>query len=314
MGTGAQPLINIAMPTCKILVVGRAGQLASDLAIAAGTHRIQVTTAGRPDLDIADPQSIARHIASTKPDVVINASAYTNVDKAESEPDLCMAVNRDGPGHLASACKAAGIPLVHVSTDMVFPDVPGKAFAEDDQTGPLGVYGLSKLEGEKRVAAEHDRYLIARVSWVYGPSGDNFVKKILTWAKAKPELSIVADQIGRPTYSPDLAEALLVLAGRMVDGTRTAASVPHGILHIAGCDVLPRDEQARIAMAASAARGGPSAAVLPVPTSKFPTPARRALNATLSVDKAANLYGIRLGHFKDDVERMLDTIIGPRKA
>lgn len=273
---------------------------------------MRFTAVGRPDLDIADRQSVARQIAARKPDIVINASAYTNVDKAESEPDLCMAVNRDGPAHLAAACKAAAIPLVHVSTDMVFPDVPGCEFREDDPTGPLGVYGASKLEGEKRVAAECDRHLIARVSWVYGPSGDNFVKKVLTWAKARPELSIVCDQVGRPTYSPDLAEALLDLAGRMLGPA--GGAVPQGLLHIAGGDALPRDEQARIVMAASAARGGPSARIVPVPTSQFPTPARRALNATLDVRRAAELHGIRLGKFRDDVERMLDQVIGPRKS
>jgi len=295
----------------RVLIVGKSGQLATDLVEAASRRGLQFSAAGRPELDIADREAVGRHVSACNPDIVINASAYTNVDKAESEPDLCMAVNRDGPGYLAAACKQADIPLIHVSTDMVFPDVPGVQYREADATGPLGVYGQSKLEGEGRVAAEHDRQLTVRVSWVYGPSGDNFVRKVLGWAKTRPELSVVADQIGRPTYSPDLADALLSVAPAMIAKSATA---PRGLLHVAGGDVLPRDAQARIVLAASAARGGPSAAVKSVPTSDFPTPARRALNATLDVSRAAERYGIRLGLFRDDVERMLDKVIGPRKS
>lgn len=299
---------------CKLLVVGRSGQLAIALAGAATRRSIACETAGRPSLDIADAAAVARALATARPDAVINAAAYTDVDKAESEPERCSAVNRDGPGHLAAACRRAGLPLIHLSTDMVFPDTPGAAHREDDPTGPLGAYGLAKLEGERRVADAHVDALIVRVSWVFGPAGDNFVTKLLAWARARPELSIVADQRGRPTYAPDLAEALLGLALAMLEPGGTATSRPSGLLHIAGGDILARDEQARIVMAASAARGGPTARILPVPTAHFPTPARRALNAALDISRAAGRHGIRLGRFADDVERTLDVVLGPRRA
>ena len=173
---------------------------------------------------------------------------------------------------------------------------------------PLSNYGATKLEGERRVMGAGDGNLVARVSWVFGPSGDNFVKKLLDWARARSELTIVADQRGRPTYSPALAAALLQLADRMVAG---GSAAPRGVLHLAGADAMTRDEQARRVMVASRARGGPYATIEPVPTSAFPTPATRALNAVLDVERARTQYGIALGGFDRDLDETLDRIIGP---
>ncbi len=292
----------------KLLVVGRAGQLATDLAQACARADRTASCLGRPELDLADAASIERALASLKPDAVINAAAYTAVDKAEAERDLAVAVNAVGPGLLATACARANVPLIHVSTDMVFPDRATGEHREDDPVAPLSHYGATKLEGERRVLAASSDNLVVRVSWVFGPSGDNFVKKLLEWAKARPELSIVADQRGRPTYSPGLAVALIDLADRMVAGGPDA---PRGVLHLAGADVLTRDEQARRVMAASALRGGPTARINPVPTSAFPTPAKRALNAVLDIERARNRYAIALGSFDADLDATLDKIIGP---
>lgn len=292
----------------RILVVGRAGQLATDLAAACERASRTARFLGRPDLDLADAGSIERALNAVRPDAVINAAAYTAVDKAESERDLAFAVNATGPGHLAAVCARARVPLVHVSTDMVFPDRDDRAHREGDPVAPLSHYGVTKLEGERRVLDTSGGHLVVRVSWVFGPSGENFVTKLLDWARNRPELSIVGDQRGRPTYSPALAAALLDLADGMVAGGLAA---PCGILHLAGADVMTRDEQARRVMGASRARGGPHAAINPVPTSAFPTPARRALNAVLDVELARARYGIELGSFDRDLDETLDKIVGP---
>lgn len=292
----------------KLLVIGRAGQLATDLSQACARADRTACCLGRPELDLADAASIDRALTSLKPDAVINAAAYTAVDKAEAERDLAFAVNAVGPGLLAAACARADVPLIHVSTDMVFPDRATGEHREDDPVAPLSHYGATKLEGERRVLAASSSNLVVRVSWVFGPSGDNFVKKLLEWAKARPELSIVADQRGRPTYSPGLAKALIDLADRMVVG---GSDAPCGVLHLAGADVLTRDEQARRVMAASALRGGPTARINPVPTSAFPTPAKRALNAVLDIERARTRHAIALGSFDANLDATLDKIIGP---
>ncbi len=294
--------------TPRFLVAGRNGQLATDLAEVCRNAGRQAAFLGRPDLDLADKSSIERALVTARPDAVINAAAYTAVDKAESERDLAFAVNASGPGLLAEACARAKVPLIHVSTDMVFPDRADRAHREDDPVAPLSHYGATKLEGERRVMAASDGNLVARVSWVFGPSGDNFVKKLLDWARARSELTIVADQRGRPTYSPALAAALVALADRMISDGK---GVPRGVLHLAGADAMTRDEQARRVMAASRTRGGPYATIVPVPTSAFPTQAARALNAVLDVERARTEYGIALGGFDRDLDETLDRIIGP---
>ncbi len=285
-----------------ILVVGRQGQLATDLVEAGGGD---VVALGRPDLDVTDPDSVARALDRAAPRAVVNASAYTNVDRAESEPELAFALNERGPANLARACARAGIPLVHVSTDQVFDGTKEGGYREEDAPNPLCLYGRSKLAGERAVAEAHALHLNVRVSWVFGPSADNFVKKVLAWASARDEISIVSDQRGRPTYAPDLARALLALADRMRDDP------PAGLLHLAGATVMTRDAQARAILEGSRARGGPAARVKPVLTRDFPTPATRPLNAELDVGLAAGRHGLRLGAFADDLARTLDRVLGP---
>ncbi len=292
-----------------ILIIGRKGQLATDLAAMASTGQPLVCL-GRPDLDLTDKDSIARAIERHQPAAIINAAAYTAVDKAESEPEAAFALNRDGPAHLAGLCKRHGLALVHISTDQVFGDGRRIAHGETDGPDPLCTYGRSKLAGEQAVLEAGGDALIARVSWVFGPSGDNFVTKVLGWARARPELSVVEDQMGRPTYSPELAAILLRLAGNMVSGR----SSPAGLLHLAGADIMSRADQARAILAGSRARGGPFADVSGVPTSAFPTPARRPLNAVLDVSLAQTMHGLALGAFVPALEATLDHLIGPRTS
>lgn len=281
-----------------ILVVGRKGQLATDLAGLPG-----VVALGRPDLGVTSEASVRAAVARIQPRAVVNAAAYTAVDRAESEPDAAFALNETGPRHLARACAAAGIPLVHVSTDQVFDGGKPGGYREEDAPNPLCLYGRSKLAGERAVAEAGGKSLTVRVSWVFGPSGDNFVKKVLAWASGQEEIRIVSDQRGRPTYSPALARTLLRLAHEMAEGR------PHGgVLHVAGASVTTRFEQARAILEASKARGGPHARVLPVLTRDFPTPATRPLNAELDVSRAVAM-GIRLAPFASDLRHTLDRIL-----
>jgi dTDP-4-dehydrorhamnose reductase len=292
-----------------VLIIGRKGQLATDLAAMASCGQ-PLACLGRPGLDLTDKDSIARAIDRHQPAAIINAAAYTAVDKAESEPEAAFALNRDGPALLAALCARHAIALVHVSTDQVFGDDRAVPHAEHDKPDPLCTYGRSKLAGERHVLEAGGQALIARVSWVFGPSGDNFVTKVLGWAKARPELSIVADQMGRPTYSPELAALLLRLAANMAAGKTS----PTRVLHLAGADIMSRADQARAILAASRARGGPFAVVKGVPTSAFPTPAKRPLNAVLDVSLAQTRHGLALGAFVPALEATLDHLIGPRTS
>jgi dTDP-4-dehydrorhamnose reductase len=296
-----------------ILVVGRSGQLATDLVAAARREGVPLVALGRPELDLTEADGAARALAAIRPRAVVNAAAYTAVDRAESEPDRAFAVNRDGPARLARAAVAAGVPLIHVSTDQVFDGRRPGGYRESDAPNPLCSYGRSKLAGEEAVAAAGGTTLIVRVSWVFGPSGDNFVTKVIAWARQREVLAIVSDQRGRPTHSPALAAALLTLAARMADPT--GAERPAGLLHLAGATVMTREAQARAIIAASSARGGPFARIAPVTTADFPTPATRPLNAELDCSLAAERYGIGLGSFAADLAATLDALIGrPRGA
>jgi dTDP-4-dehydrorhamnose reductase len=206
--------------TPPILIVGGSGQLAVALETVASSHGLAVRRAGRPELDFDRPTSIAEVVAVSAPWLVVNAAGYTAVDRAEDEPDAVFRANRDGPAILARRCEAAGIPLIHVSTDYVFNGRKGAPYVETDPTAPQGVYGASKLAGELAVLGGCSRAIVLRTSWVYSPIGKNFVRTMLAAAQRTNRLRVVADQFGCPTSSPDLAQAILGIASRLaIDGT-----------------------------------------------------------------------------------------------
>lgn len=289
----------------SLLVLGRNGQLATDLQQAAQERAIMCTSLGRAEIDVCDVNQIIQAIERTKPTALINASAYTNVDGAESEGELAFKLNETAPRAMAKAAAHTQLPFIHVSTDQVFDGTKKGAYTEEDAPNPINLYGRSKLAGEVAVYAENPDALIVRVSWVWGPSGDNFVKKLLQWASARDELSIVADQFGRPTYSPALANALIDLAAM--------PNQPKGLLNYAGGDVMSRANQARLVLAASRAHGGPYANVKDVPTSAFPTPAQRPLNAELSITKAQAL-GLAITSFNDHLRACISALTQDRSA
>lgn len=284
----------------SILIFGRNGQLASDLQNVAAARGLALTALGRNEVDACDRDAILRVIDQVKPQALINAAAYTNVDGAESEGEAAFRLNEAAPRAMAEAAQQARLPFLHVSTDQVFDGAKKGAYTEADATNPINLYGRSKLAGELAVANANPDATIVRVSWVWGPSADNFVKKLLQWAKARDELSIVSDQYGRPTFSPALADALLTMA--------TMKERPRGIMNYAGGDAMTRSDQARIVLDASRALGGPFAKVNDVPTSAFPTPAQRPLNAELDVSKAQAL-GFVLPIFSDSLKSCMAAIV-----
>ena len=200
----------------RILLTGRTGQVGSEL-VGRLAALGEVIALGRAELDLADGGAIARLVQSTKPDVIVNAAAYTAVDKAEAEPDLAMRINGVAPGELAQAAKRHGALLVHYSTDYIFDGAKGSPYVEDDAPHALGVYGRTKLEGETRIRASGARHLIVRTAWVYG-QGANFVRAIVRQADAGKALRVVNDQFGAPTWARDIAEVTARLLGKGAEG------------------------------------------------------------------------------------------------
>ena len=201
----------------KLLILGCNGQLGRDLMQQAERLGLKVTGADLPQCDITDPASLQHTLdGAGEPDVIINAAAYTAVDRAEGDPDAAFAVNRDGPGHIARICRERQIILIHLSTDYVFDGSQRRPYSPSDSIRPMGVYGRSKAEGETAVRNQCERHVIVRTSWLFGVRGPNFVKTMLRLGKERDELRVVDDQIGSPTYAGDLAAALLSIATQLV--------------------------------------------------------------------------------------------------
>ncbi len=276
----------------KVLVVGHAGQVAQSLIEAAEAKAVTCVAQGRPQFDLTDAASIRSAIAANEPACVINAAAYTAVDKAETEPDQAYAVNAEGPGMLAEACNAADVPLIHLSTDYVYDGAGASAYTEDMATNPLGIYGKSKLAGEQAVLDAQPKSIILRTAWVYSPFGHNFLMTMLRLAETRQQLNVVDDQIGNPTYAPHIADALLDVAGQINEWQREHA--PWGIYNLSGTGETSWCGFAREIFTQSADLGGPSASVQGITTAEYPTPAARPANSRLDCSKLASVFDVRL--------------------
>ena len=273
----------------RLVVTGREGQVVTSL-LEAGQGRagVEVVAIGRPELDLAKPDTVIDAIAAAKPDIVVSAAAYTAVDQAEDEPDLAFAVNAVGAGKVAEAAARLGIPVIHLSTDYVFDGSASGAYVETDATAPQGVYGASKLAGEQAVAAANPRHLILRTAWVYSPFGKNFVKTMLRLAADRDEIAVVADQWGNPTSALDIADAILHSAA-MLHGDKSFAAF--GVYHLAGTGEANWSGFARHILDTSRVSGGPWARVRDIATMDYPTKARRPANSRLSSAKFASVFG-----------------------
>lgn len=287
----------------KALILGSSGQVAHALMQSAGDE--DAIALGRPDIDLTDPKSVTAAIAAHRPDIVINAAAYTAVDKAESEPDAAFALNRDGPAAAAKAAHEIGAAFIHLSTDFVFDGSKAGAYLEDDATGPTGVYGHSKLQGEQAVAAAHPQSVTVRLSWVYSAHGANFAKTMLRLAGDRDEIGVVHDQRGRPTAAEDIAPALWTLArGLVANGTS-----PHRLYHLGPQGEASWAEFASAIMDASQAAGGPSATINRITTADYPTPAKRPANSVLDCTRIAHDWGIALPAWDESCKRVVGEIV-----
>jgi dTDP-4-dehydrorhamnose reductase len=290
----------------RLATIGRNGQTAQAIAaVCAGNSAIDLIQADRAQADLRDPASLAHFIDTARPDAVVNAGAYNLVDRAESESDEAMRVNADGPLALARICHTLGLPFIHMSTDLVFGGTGDHAHTEDDAPNPLSAYGRSKLAGEQAVAAANASAITARVCWVYSEFADNFVSKMITFARAQPRLNVVSDQIGSPTYAPDIARTLVDIAQRMHGG---ASDLPR-LLHVAAPWTIDRASMARDIMEESRRQGGPFAPVDGVPTATFNAPARRPLNARLSGARATALLDIRWTDWDKGLKRSVAGVL-----
>lgn len=273
----------------KLMIVGSAGQVGKEL-VQRAPAEWEVLAVDRQQLDITDAAQVSHRVAAFHPDVIINAAAYTAVDRAESEAALAYAINRDGPAALAAAAQACGAALLHISTDYVFPGDKPAPYREDDPTGPTGIYGASKLAGEEAVTAACPRHIILRTAWVFGAHGHNFVKTMIRLAKDRDQLSVVGDQFGSPTYAGDIALALLTLARRVADGQ----DVAWGIYHYSGAPYTCWADFARavIEQAVEAGHVARLPDIRPITTAEYPTPARRPANSRLDCRKIEAAFGI----------------------
>jgi dTDP-4-dehydrorhamnose reductase len=193
----------------RIVVTGRQGQVARALWEAGTAQGVEVITLGRPELDLAVPETIEPALRAASPDIVVNAAAYTAVDHAESEPEIAAKINEAGASAVAAAAKTLCAPMIHLSTDYVFDGAKTSTYVEEDPVSPTSAYGASKVAGEQAVAAANSNHVILRTAWVYAPYGKNFVRTMLALAETRQEVRVVADQWGCPTYAPDIADAII---------------------------------------------------------------------------------------------------------
>ena len=279
----------------RALVFGRTGQVATELARLLP----DATFLGRDDADLTRPEDCAKAVAAAEADVVINAAAYTAVDKAESDEETATLVNGAAPAAMARAAAARGLPFLHVSTDYVFDGSGDRPWRPDDATGPLGAYGRSKLAGEEGVRAAGGDHAILRTSWVFSAHGGNFVKTMLRLGAERDALTIVADQVGGPTAAADIADALVRMAQAFAAGQGTA-----GTYHFSGAPDVSWADFAREIFA----QAGLDCAVSDIPTSAYPTPARRPLNSRLDCTALQQAFGIARPDWRHSLTRVLEEL------
>lgn len=285
-----------------ILLTGKTGQVGWELQRALAPFG-RVIALDRAQMNLIDPDSVRKAIREASPDIIVNAAGYTAVDKAEAEPDLAMQVNATGPGVMAEEARRIRALLVHYSTDYVFDGTSAEPYVEDDAPNPLNVYGKSKLEGERAIAATGCRHLILRASWIYSNRGTNFVLTILRLARERKELAVVDDQIGSPTWARALAESTAQLLDRI-----KRAGEEGGIYHLSASGYTSRYNLARkIIQTAQQISDETSgwAKVRPIATSEYPLPAARPLNCATSKAKMNEVFGIEVPPWTDQLDACL---------
>jgi dTDP-4-dehydrorhamnose reductase len=286
-------------------IIGSNGQLGWELVRKAEARGLKILSLDYPEIDITDPAAIDARFDSTKIDLIVNAAAYTAVDRAESEPEAAFAVNCDGPANLAERCRDRNISLIHVSTDYVFDGTKPGAYVEEDPVAPLGIYGASKAAGEEKVRERLPEHVILRTAWLCGVHGHNFVKTMLRMGREKDALRVVSDQFGCPTFAADLAEAIFEVAKQV----EMSKSMPWGTYHYCG-----RGETTWHAFAeaifevAGQHEKFAIKEVLPISTAEYPTPVKRPANSVLDCSKIERHFGIRPRPWRESLAEMIEQL------
>ena len=278
----------------KILLLGKNGQLGWELQRCLAPLG-EVRALDYPEIDLANRDSLRDSIRANKPEVIVNATAYTAVDRAESESELAYAINAAGPAAIAEEAKSLGAALIHFSTDYVFDGTKGEPYVETDTPNPLSVYGKSKLAGEQAIQSIGGAYLILRTAWVYSTRRDSFISKVLQWARQNETLKIVDDQVSNPTWARMLAQATALLLARAGNNFYPWLAGRKGLYHLAGDGYVSRLEWARKILELDPHRDEQVCKeILPALTSDFPTPAQRPLFSALDCDHFTATFGLRL--------------------
>ncbi|MGH6931632.1 MAG: dTDP-4-dehydrorhamnose reductase [Dongiaceae bacterium] len=284
----------------NVLVIGSGGQLGFELMRTGWPAGTRLHGLARTKLDIRDRAAVDAAISAGPLSLVINAAAFTQVDRAEGERAIAFAVNRDGAGHVAAACERRALPLVHISTDYVFDGAKPTPYVENDPIAPINAYGESKAAGEAIVRQQCARHIIMRTSWLYGVHGQNFVKTMLRLAGSREEIAVVDDQWGSPTAAADLAAAIAAIAGRVHDG-----AAPWGTFHYCGNGATTWHGFAQAILASPSSGLTKRPRLRPIPTSEYPTPARRPANSRLDCSRIESAYGIIRPDWPTSVEAVL---------
>ncbi|MCS4091854.1 dTDP-4-dehydrorhamnose reductase [Rhizobium sp. BK176] len=290
----------------RIAVTGKQGQVVSALLERGPAAGVDIVAVGRPELDLVDRNAIRTVLSQIRPDAIVSAAAYTAVDKAESEEALAFAINAEGATAIAESASELGVPVVHLSTDYVFPGDKQGVYLETDAAGPISAYGRSKLAGEFGVAAANSDHVILRTSWVYSPFGANFLKTMLRLAETRDRLNVVADQHGTPTSALDIADAVITIVKRLsVDPDPKL----RGVFHLTGSGEATWADFAEAIFAAMLTKSGKAVSVGRITTAEYPTPARRPANSLLSNEKLKQSYGIVLPDWRVSAKVVLDRLI-----
>jgi dTDP-4-dehydrorhamnose reductase len=294
----------------RLAVTGLHGQVVSAM-IERAPRGVEIIALGRPRLDLTVRDAVLAALRAARCDVIVNAAAYTQVDKAESEPEAAMRVNGEGAGYVAEIAAELRAPLLHLSTDYVFDGALGRPYREDDATAPTGAYGRSKLVGEQRIASIHPNHAILRTAWVYSPFGANFVKTMLRVGETQGEARVVADQRGNPTSALDIVEALFAIAQRLRADSSPAL---RGVFHLTGRGEATWAEFAEAIFAEAVAHGRAPVSVRPIATADYPTAARRPANSRLDSSKLAAAFGVTLPHWRDSLKSCVTRLLAPQDA
>jgi dTDP-4-dehydrorhamnose reductase len=292
----------------RVLILGANGQLGRELQRSFSDFG-EMIVCGRDTVDFTVDSQLRAAVRTASPDVIVNAVAYTAVDRAESEPDLAMAINGHAPRVLAEEASRVGALLVHYSTDYVFDGSKTEAWLETDPVNPLNAYGATKLAGERAIEDVGGKHLIFRTSWVYGPHGKNFLLTMLRLGKERDQLKIVDDQVGAPTSSLELADATRAVVDNVREGRSGDADSWAGVYHMTcGGSVSWRGFADSIFERAQTLLDGRRPETIPIPSSEYPTPARRPLNSVLSNAKLNAAFAVQLPSWSDALDRVLQEI------